>query len=93
MPEAPEVRDRLSGLLRTVGFCMQPEILPELRGEAESYLSAHLNSRTRRYFKRRRLTALALPGGVPRQFAFLRRRPAVRRAARRVRALKRAALG
>lgn len=93
MPEASEVRRRLTDLLRTVGFCMQPEILPELRGEAERYLSAHLNSRTRRYFKRRRLTALALPGGVPRQFAFLRRRPAVRRAARRVRALKRAALG
>lgn len=93
MPEAPEVRRRLTGLLRTVGFCMQPEILPGLRGEAEDYLSAHLDSRTRRYFKRRRLTALVLPGGVPRQFAFLRRRPTVRRAARRVRALKRAALG
>ncbi|WP_111600938.1 polysialyltransferase family glycosyltransferase [Streptomyces sp. Amel2xB2] len=93
MPDAATVRSRLTGLLRTVGFCMQPEILPGLRTDAENFLAAGLDSRTRRYFKRRRLTALALPGGVPRQFAFLRRRPAVRRAARRVRALKRAALG
>jgi Alpha-2,8-polysialyltransferase (POLYST) len=93
VPEAAEINRRLTGLLRTVGFCMQPEILPGLRGEAERYLSANLNSRTLRYFKRRRLTALVLPGGWSRQFAFLRRRPTVRRAARRVRALKRAALG
>lgn len=94
LPEAPQIERQLTGLLRTVGFCMQPEILPGLRGEAERYLSANPNSRTRRYFKRRRLTALALPGGMTgRQLAFLRRRPAVRRAARRVRALKRAARG
>jgi alpha-2,8-polysialyltransferase (POLYST) len=93
MPDAPEIERQLTGLLRAVGFCMQPEILPGLRGEAERYLAAELNSRTRRYFKRRRLTALALPGGWTKQFAFLRRRPAVRRAARRVRAMKRAALG
>ncbi|MCH6162202.1 polysialyltransferase family glycosyltransferase [Streptomyces marispadix] len=93
IPDAAETERRLAALLRTVGFCMQPEILPELRGDAERYLSTRLDSRTRRYFKRRRLTALALPGGVPRQFAFLRRRPMVRRAARRVRAVKRAALG
>jgi hypothetical protein len=93
IPDAAETERRLAALLRTVGFCMQPEILPELRGDAERFLSTRLDSRTRRYFKRRRLTALALPGGVPRQFAFLRRRPMVRRAARRVRAVKRAALG
>ncbi|WP_055485966.1 polysialyltransferase family glycosyltransferase [Streptomyces sp. WMMB 322] len=93
IPEAAETQRRLTGLLRAVGFCMQPEILPEMRGEAERYLSANLDSRTLRYFKRRRLTALVLPGGWTRQFAFLRRRPTVRRAARRVRALKRAALG
>ncbi|WP_314171754.1 polysialyltransferase family glycosyltransferase [Streptomyces winkii] len=93
MPDAAETERRLTGLLRAVGYCMQPEIQPGLRGDAERYLSAELNSRTRRYFKRRRLTALALPGGMTRQFAFLRRRPTVRRAARRVRALKRAAMG
>ncbi|OEV32021.1 hypothetical protein AN219_01505 [Streptomyces nanshensis] len=93
MPDAAGIERQLTGLLRAVGFCMQPEILPEMRGEAERYLSANLDSRTRRYFKRRRLTALALPGGWTKQFAFLRRRPTVRRVARRVRALKRATVG
>ncbi|TGG75707.1 MULTISPECIES: polysialyltransferase family glycosyltransferase [Streptomyces] len=83
----------LTGLVRAVGFCMQPQVLPGLRQEAERYLAAHLSPATRRYFKRRRLTALALPGAVPRQFAFVPRSPAVRRVARRARALKRAALG
>jgi len=83
----------LTGLVRAVGFCMQPQVLPELRQETERYLAAHLSPATRRYFKRRRLTALALPGAVPRQFAFVPRSPAVRRVARRARALKRAALG
>ncbi|WP_055498503.1 polysialyltransferase family glycosyltransferase [Streptomyces albus] len=83
----------LTGLVRAVGFCMQPQVLSGLRQEAESYLAAHLSPATRRYFKRRRLTALALPGAVPRQFAFVPRSPAVRRVARRARALKRAALG
>jgi hypothetical protein len=93
LPAAPEIRSRLTGLLRSVGFAMQPEIYPELREEARKFLAAQPDVRRRRYFKRRRLTALALPGGVPQQFAYLRRRPTVRRAARRVRQLKRAALG
>ncbi|GEB52418.1 polysialyltransferase family glycosyltransferase [Streptomyces cacaoi] len=88
-PSVPE----LTALTRAVGFCMQPRIHPELRQEAERYLAAHLTPRTRRYFKRRRLTSLALPGAVPQQFAFVRRSPTVRRVARRARALKRAALG
>ncbi|NSC23512.1 hypothetical protein FM076_21095 [Streptomyces albus subsp. chlorinus] len=89
----PRTVPDLAGLVRTVGFCMQPRVLPELRDEAERYLAAHLSPATRRYFKRRRLTALALPGAVPRQFAFVPRNPTVRRVARRARALKRAALG
>ncbi|MBQ0867549.1 polysialyltransferase family glycosyltransferase [Streptomyces smyrnaeus] len=83
----------LTGLVRAVGFCMQPQIYPELRPEVERYLASHLSPATRRYFKRRRLTALALPGAVPRQFAFVPRNRTVRRVARRARALKRAALG
>ncbi|MGK5732398.1 polysialyltransferase family glycosyltransferase [Streptomyces sp. URMC 124] len=79
----------LSGLLAAVGFAMQPRIYPHLRGAAERYLTAHLTPRTRRYFKRRRLTALALPGGIPSQLSFLPRNAAVRRVARRARALQR----
>ncbi|MGW0731132.1 polysialyltransferase family glycosyltransferase [Streptomyces sp. NPDC002851] len=83
----------LTGLLRAVGFAMQPQIYPELRSETEAYLANHLNAHTRRYFKRRRLTALALPGAIPSQLDFIPRNATVRRVARRARAVKRAALG
>ncbi|RFU84346.1 hypothetical protein DY218_23075 [Streptomyces triticagri] len=84
---------RLAGLLTAVGFAMQPGINPGLRPAAEDYLGRHLNARTRRYFKRRRLTSLALPGAVPAQLGFIPRNSTVRRVARRARAVKRAALG
>ncbi|MEV5435715.1 polysialyltransferase family glycosyltransferase [Streptomyces sp. NPDC052682] len=80
----------LGELVRAVGYAMQPKVLPELRGEAERYLARHLNPHTRRYFKKRRLTSLALPGGVPSQLSFLPRNATVRRVARKARSLKRA---
>ncbi|QNS04500.1 polysialyltransferase family glycosyltransferase [Streptomyces xanthii] len=83
----------LTELLRAVGFAMQAKIYPDLRPAAERYLSAHLNAHTWRYFKRRRLTSLGLPGAVPTQLAFIPRNAAVRRVARRARSFKRAALG
>ncbi|WP_330306880.1 MULTISPECIES: alpha-2,8-polysialyltransferase family protein [unclassified Streptomyces] len=83
----------LTRLVRAVGFAMQPKIYPDLRKAAEDYLTHHLNQRTWRYFKRRRLTSLALPGAVPSQLAFIPRNATVRRVARRARSLKRAALG
>ncbi|MCF3103810.1 hypothetical protein IPZ58_19770 [Streptomyces roseoverticillatus] len=79
----------LNGLLAAVGFAMQPQIYPDLRDAAEQYLRTRLTARTRRYFKRRRLTALALPGALPAQLSFLPRNPTVRRVARRARALQR----
>lgn len=89
-PQRPPVAEaHLGGLLTAVGYAMQPQIHPGLRQAAERYLAAHLNARTRRYFKRRRLTALALPGAIPSQLAFLPRNPAVRRVARRARAVRR----
>jgi hypothetical protein len=92
-PGVAEVKREVAGLVRAVGFCMQAQIHPRMRAETEEYLAQHFNAHTRRYFKRRRLTALALPGGVPKQLAFVPRNRAVRRVARRARALKRAALG
>ncbi|MFI1162385.1 alpha-2,8-polysialyltransferase family protein [Streptomyces sp. NPDC020801] len=80
----------LSELIRAVSFAMQPKIYPDLRPAAERYLAAHLGPRNRRYFKRRRLTSLALPGGVPAQLAFIPRNATVRRVARRARSLGRA---
>ncbi|MFG2945024.1 polysialyltransferase family glycosyltransferase [Streptomyces adustus] len=86
---SPERVEQLAALLTAVGFAMQPKIYPGLRGAAEDYLSRHLNTRTWRYFKRRRLTSLALPGAVPAQLAFIPRNATVRRLARRAKALSR----
>ncbi|MFD7066413.1 polysialyltransferase family glycosyltransferase [Streptomyces sp. NPDC059913] len=82
---ADETPDGLTELVTAVGFAMQPKIYPELRPAAERYLAAHLSDATWRYFKRRRLTSLALPGAVPAQLAFLPRNAMVRRVARTVR--------
>lgn len=78
----------IGGLLAAVGFAMQPRIRRDLRPAAERYLSQDLDGHTWRYFKRRRLAALALPGVVPARLAFLRRSTALRRVARRARALR-----
>ncbi|MFI8171199.1 alpha-2,8-polysialyltransferase family protein [Streptomyces sp. NPDC085931] len=80
--------ERLPGLLTAVGFTMQPQIYPELRDQAEQFLARHLGPRTRRYFKKRRLTALGLPGGIPQRLAFLPRNSTARRVVRRARALR-----
>lgn len=80
----------VSALVAAVGFAMQPKIYPGLRPDAERYLAARLTPSTWRYFKRRRLTSLALPGAVPSQFAFLPRNATVRRVAKRARSLRRA---
>ncbi|MBT2441304.1 hypothetical protein J7E93_14525 [Streptomyces sp. ISL-36] len=85
--EAPAAPDGevLADLVAAVGFAMQPKIRPDLRGAAVRHLSGPLAERTRPYFKRRRLTVLGLPGGLP-----LPRHPKVRRLARRALRLKRA---
>ncbi|MGD6743712.1 polysialyltransferase family glycosyltransferase [Streptomyces sp. BH106] len=90
--EQPLPVGELDELLRAVGYAMQAKIYPELRRPAERYLATRLDDRTWRYFKRRRLTSLALPGALPAQFAFIPRNATVRRVAKRARSLKRAAL-
>ncbi|MFJ9081254.1 polysialyltransferase family glycosyltransferase [Streptomyces sp. NPDC102384] len=91
--EQPLPVGELDELLRAVGYAMQAKIYPDLRRPAERYLATRLDDRTWRYFKRRRLTSLALPGALPAQFAFIPRNATVRRVAKRARSLKRAALG
>ncbi|MEU9194899.1 polysialyltransferase family glycosyltransferase [Streptomyces hundungensis] len=85
----PSPAGDLAELLDAVGYAMQPELRPELRGAAERYLATSLDARTWRYFKRRRLTALALPGALPAQLGFIPRNATVRRMARRARSLTR----
>ncbi|THA75013.1 hypothetical protein E6R60_18390 [Streptomyces sp. A0642] len=92
LPSAEEVRGEPTGLLAAVGYAMQPQLQAALRPDAERYLSLPRDT-TRRYFKRRRLTALGLPGALPAQLAFIPRNATVRRLARKARTLKRAAAG
>ncbi|MFI9750715.1 alpha-2,8-polysialyltransferase family protein [Streptomyces collinus] len=82
--------ERLSALVTALGYTMQPQIYPDLRPQAERFLARHLGPRTRRYFKKRRLTALGLPGGIPQRLAFLPRNSTARRVVRRARALRKA---
>ncbi|MFF5716858.1 polysialyltransferase family glycosyltransferase [Streptomyces buecherae] len=88
-PPGDRAGKELAGLVTAVGFAMQAKIYPDLRPAAERYLSAKLNAHTWRYFKRRRLTALGLPGAVPSHLSFLPRNPTVRKVARRARAVQR----
>ncbi|WSQ35770.1 alpha-2,8-polysialyltransferase family protein [Streptomyces sp. NBC_01224] len=92
LPSAEEVRGEPTGLLSAVGYAMQPQIQAALRPEAERYLTGHRDNLWR-YFKRRRLTALGLPGALPAQLAFIPHNATVRRIARKARTLKRAAAG
>ncbi|MER6675764.1 alpha-2,8-polysialyltransferase family protein [Streptomyces sp. NPDC000983] len=86
--EEPVPAGTLGALVAAIGFTMQPQIYPGLRAEAEGYLSAHLGPRTQRYFKRKRLTALGLPGGIPERLSFLPRNATARRMVRRAKALR-----
>ncbi|MCX5073746.1 alpha-2,8-polysialyltransferase family protein [Streptomyces sp. NBC_00513] len=81
--EPPRAVD-LPALVAAVGFTMQPRVLAERRADVERFLAAHPTADTARYFRRRRLTALALPGGVPARLSFLPRNRLVRRAGRRL---------
>ncbi|MFI8184919.1 alpha-2,8-polysialyltransferase family protein [Actinacidiphila glaucinigra] len=83
-PTAEQVARDLTPLVRAVGYCMQPQTYARLRDDAVRYLTDSLDAGTWRYFRRRRLASLALPGAVPSQLAFLPDNPAVRRVARRI---------
>jgi hypothetical protein len=82
--------ESLTDLVRTVGYVMQAQIYPRLRPVAEEYLRTRLGPRTKRYFKRRRLTALGLPGGIPERLSFIPRNSTARRVVRRARAMRKA---
>ncbi|MCD0451167.1 alpha-2,8-polysialyltransferase family protein [Actinocorallia sp. API 0066] len=54
----------LAPLVAAVTYAMQAGTRPELRAEAAAYLKEHWPE-VQRFFKRRRLTSLGLPGGLP----------------------------
>lgn len=79
-------------LVTAVGFTMQPQMHPGLRPAAESFLAARLDPHTLRYFKRRRLTTLGLPGAVGPRLVRIPQNAAAGRVVRRARRLRRAVL-
>jgi len=58
------VVDHVQPLVDSVAYCMQPVLLPQLAQPAAAWLARHLDEASSRYFKRRRLTSLGLPGGA-----------------------------
>ncbi|WP_372699564.1 polysialyltransferase family glycosyltransferase [Arthrobacter sp. JSM 101049] len=72
----------LQQLVEAVAYCMQSHRLPHLRASAVAFLAAHHASESR-YFKRRRLTKLGLPGGLPDRHGHLRFAARLRRSVRR----------
>ncbi|MFJ1973344.1 polysialyltransferase family glycosyltransferase [Streptomyces sp. NPDC087903] len=91
--ERPVPAGTLNGLVTAIGFVMQPQMHSARRPDAERYLSQHLGPRTQRYVRRKRLTSLGLPGGIPERLAFLPRSTTARRVVRRARALRKAVRG
>lgn len=61
---AGQVETRLAPLVAAVAYCMRAAARPDLRDAAAGYLREHGGGPYGRYFKRRRLTALGLPGGM-----------------------------
>ncbi|WP_349828212.1 polysialyltransferase family glycosyltransferase [Brevibacterium litoralis] len=59
--DADRARD-LQALVDAVGYAMLPEVVPHFRDRAEEYLRTALDTDRMRYFRRRRLQALDLPG-------------------------------
>ncbi|EMY34116.1 hypothetical protein D477_011316 [Arthrobacter crystallopoietes BAB-32] len=55
----------LQQLVESVSYCMQPKTLAEARASAEAFLAEAVDTPDMRYFKRRRLTKLRLPGALP----------------------------
>ncbi|MFJ4622567.1 alpha-2,8-polysialyltransferase family protein [Streptomyces sp. NPDC088812] len=88
--EQPLDADSVGDLVAAVGFVMQPTMHPGLRPAAEEYLRTRLGPRTQRYVRRKRLTSLGLPGGIPERLSFLPRNATARRVVRRARALRKA---
>ncbi len=62
--DTPAAR-RLQPLVEAVSYCMQSDTLAAVRPSAETYLQSIQDGPQMRYFKRRRLTKLQLPGGLP----------------------------
>ncbi|MGX6450902.1 polysialyltransferase family glycosyltransferase [Brevibacterium paucivorans] len=72
----------LSELVTAVSYCMQPKTLDNFRSEAIAFLQGLSPELQTRYFKRRRLTKLDLPGALPPQSGTRKLKGHARRAVR-----------
>lgn len=93
---APSSAHDLQDLVDAVAYCMQPQILDELREPVTAWLAECVrvaDPRLTRYFKRRRLGALGLPGGLPQRNRSLARRAASALLPTRVKDRARALIG
>lgn len=73
-PAAESEPPELNTLVDAVAYCMAPEFSRDIRADTQAYLERHVGgdgdedrseeSQVSRYFKRRRLTSLRLPGGT-----------------------------
>ncbi len=61
----PEHPSALPDLVAAVGYCMQSRRYEDLRPVAERVLTERAGPGLERWFRRRRLSALGLPGGMP----------------------------
>lgn len=77
-PDKTDAHPQLGRLLAAVSYCMAPTLSHDLRDAATDFLTEVFEvstgrgesaDRFSRYFKRRRLTALALPGSTSKAFA------------------------
>ncbi len=57
----------LQALLDSVSYAMQPKVAFRLKETAHDYLSKRRGANTMKYFKKKRLTSLDLPGGLPKR--------------------------
>jgi hypothetical protein len=85
----PEIPVDVTALVRAVSYCMQPDRYPGLRADAQALLEQSWPT-LGRYFRRRRLTLLDLPGRLEPRSAPWGLLDARRRAARHLRNLGRA---
>ncbi|MDQ0932177.1 polysialyltransferase family glycosyltransferase [Streptomyces turgidiscabies] len=86
-PTDAGVAERLTPLVRAVGYCMQSRKHPGLRDEVAAWLTTRPAANAH-YFNRRLLTSLRLPGGTTVRARTLHRHPTVRAVVRRIRAVQ-----
>lgn len=59
--------ERLQGMITATAYAARPRVVPHLREQAVEFLEEAQHTDDLRYFRRRRLTKLGLPGALPKK--------------------------